>query len=353
MYAGRVKKTKMPESVPDAGDPERKRVLNVLAQRRYRRRQKEKIAKLEAQAKGVPSPLATTQESVDDDGEPQFESENSPVRYAASVYEDRSAVKEVPRNTDEAYFAKLDFDLATFPLEPMQNFNTFRHLPAPLLSPTLLPFTLDGALLPIPNLAVTRTFISIALTLNLIPQLYDPYHLHVLPALLPHSTAARQLPANLHPTFAQLTIPHHPMLDLLPWPSVRQKLICMLSLPSALRPVVAQEEEEEPGNTPRGMSIGGHGGGLGNYSSSILAGQRQSSAVVHLVHDLDDERDGCGLRVHGNTTTWSQGNEFVEDAWEVGELFFRKWWWCLDARVVEVSNALRAERGLGRLKMVP
>jgi hypothetical protein len=34
--AERRKKTKTPETVPDAGDPDRKRVLNVLAQRRYR-----------------------------------------------------------------------------------------------------------------------------------------------------------------------------------------------------------------------------------------------------------------------------------------------------------------------------
>lgn len=40
MPAGRVekkKKTKTPKEVPEPGDPERKRVLNVLAQRRYRR----------------------------------------------------------------------------------------------------------------------------------------------------------------------------------------------------------------------------------------------------------------------------------------------------------------------------
>jgi hypothetical protein len=34
----RMAKTKTPNDVPDPGDPERKRVLNVLAQRRYRKR---------------------------------------------------------------------------------------------------------------------------------------------------------------------------------------------------------------------------------------------------------------------------------------------------------------------------
>lgn len=36
MPAERRKKTQIPERVPTAGDPDRKRVLNVLAQRRYR-----------------------------------------------------------------------------------------------------------------------------------------------------------------------------------------------------------------------------------------------------------------------------------------------------------------------------
>ena len=35
MPAGRVQKTRAPRDVPDLGNPDRKRVLNVLAQRRY------------------------------------------------------------------------------------------------------------------------------------------------------------------------------------------------------------------------------------------------------------------------------------------------------------------------------
>lgn len=37
MPADRVQKSRSPKSVPDLGDPDRKRVLNVLAQRRYRK----------------------------------------------------------------------------------------------------------------------------------------------------------------------------------------------------------------------------------------------------------------------------------------------------------------------------
>lgn len=36
MLAGPSRKRKTPEEIPDPGDPDRKRMLNVLAQRRYR-----------------------------------------------------------------------------------------------------------------------------------------------------------------------------------------------------------------------------------------------------------------------------------------------------------------------------
>jgi hypothetical protein len=160
--------------------------------------------------------------------------------------------------------------------------------------------------------------------------------MHVLSASIP---ALASLPTNLHPVNAQLTIPHHPLLDVLPWPSVREKLICMLSLPSALRPPVAQEEDSDEVQSP-------------SYTSSTCRGARQSKAIIQLVQDIDDFQDGGGIRVHGNTTTWCEGNELVEDAWEVGDVFYRKWWWCLDQRVVETSNRRRRERGLGSLKMV-
>jgi hypothetical protein len=55
--------------------------------------------------------------------------------------------------------------------------------------------------------------------------------------------------------------------------------------------------------------------------------------------------------VHGNSTAWAEGNELREDAWEIGEVFCGKWWWCLEREVVEASNRRRRERGLPRLRM--
>jgi hypothetical protein len=189
---------------------------------------------------------------------------------------------------------------------------------------------MDGAILGVPTLGALRAFLHVAVAFDVVAHIYDRSYLHVLPPLTPAMAA---LPANLHPTAAQLTIRHHPMLDLLPWPSVREKLICMLSMPSAFRPPVAREDDEDE-----------------QLTSLQTRETKQSTAITRLVEDLDDTRDGVGLRVHGNSTTWSEGNELIEDAWEIGELFYQRWWWCLDQKVVDTSNRRRRERGLPRLK---
>ena len=54
------------------------------------------------------------------------------------------------------------------------------------------------------------------------------------------STSLEALPANLRPTEAQLSLPHFPVLDVLPWPSVRTKLIFLFSQPDHLRPPIAR-----------------------------------------------------------------------------------------------------------------
>ncbi|KAF2706424.1 hypothetical protein K504DRAFT_81001 [Pleomassaria siparia CBS 279.74] len=185
-------------------------------------------------------------------------------------------------------------------------------------SPVTFPLTLDGALLDIPHLPAIRAFGTIASALKVLDNFYDPFFLHVLPP-----THLSSFPPNLHPTPAQLAIPHHPLLDTLPWPSVRQKLICLFALPSALRPPIAQEDDPST--------------------------NAQGKAVMQIIQDLDDYEHG--VRVHGNSVNCGAPNELVEEAWEVGECFYKNWWWCLGGKVVEISNKRRGERGLGRLRI--
>jgi hypothetical protein len=114
------------------------------------------------------------------------------------------------------------------------------------------------------------------------------------------------LPPNFEPTAAQRMIPHHPLFDILPWPSVRTKLITIFSLPMQARPMIA----------------------------------RDPMALMQLVYDLDDSAEG--LRTTGSD--WRD-----EMNWEVGQKVFENWWFVLDRDIIRRSNALRERRGARRL----
>ena len=65
---------------------------------------------------------------------------------------------------------------------------------------------------------------------------------------------------------------------------------------------------------------------------------------MQLVNDLDDSTDG--VRIHGNMVGWNLGNELEEEAWEIGEVFYRNYWWCLDSKIIASTNRRRRARGL-------
>ncbi|RMZ82117.1 hypothetical protein DV737_g2216, partial [Chaetothyriales sp. CBS 132003] len=110
------------------------------------------------------------------------------------------------------------------------------------------------------------------------------------------------LPDNLRPTRAQLTHPHHPLLDLLPWPSVREKLVLIFSLPAEKRPPCAASP----------------------------------TALLELVYDIEDSAEG--VRIWGD-------DPCSDKSWEVGEKVFVNWWWALDRDVIRRSNEMRRARG--------
>ncbi|KAF2642831.1 hypothetical protein P280DRAFT_276508 [Massarina eburnea CBS 473.64] len=328
MPVERRKKTKTAEEVPETGDPERKRVLNVLAQRRYRQRQREKTAALEAQAKSqsAPQPFPRAQ-----DGGVQVIPEHS-TSSLESPPDDDEIVEEAVRSSADLGFPDMSFGQGALDMSLFDDFSLGSlPTPSPLSSswtgstasstcPPSFSFPLSSdAQLDVPILSAMRGFIAISTALNISSVIWDPDYLHTLPAVpLPN------LPWNLQPTPAQMTIPHHPMLDALPWPSVRERLICILSLPSMCRPPVAQDDGDP-------------------------CGTGQAKAIQRLTHDLDDFREG--VRVHGNVVGWNNSSELVEEAWEMGEMFYRNWWFCVDQKAVETTNRRRRERGLGALKL--
>ncbi|KAH6665224.1 hypothetical protein B0J14DRAFT_606727 [Halenospora varia] len=119
------------------------------------------------------------------------------------------------------------------------------------------------------------------------------------------------LPGNLHLTVAQLLVPHYLVIDVLPWPSVRTKLICLFSQPDQLRPPIA----------------------------------RGPIAVMLLMHALDDESEGLRVNLDMN------GHGYDGKSWEVGQAIFKDWWWALDYKIVSNSNRLRSIRGAPKLQL--
>ncbi|KAF2020894.1 hypothetical protein BU24DRAFT_487418 [Aaosphaeria arxii CBS 175.79] len=330
MPAERQKKT-TPQKVPGAGDPDRKRVLNVLAQRRYRQRRRERIAELEAKLNSTNSDTIRSNEISHADDLPDQ------CTLLPNAGQDAFDIEEIVRS--------IDIDVSLGPLDPgdiafTQSFdmttltttqNPPTYLPDLLPSstspssssstsptpPLNFPLTPDAFHLNVPILSAIRASSTIATVLGVSNHIWDPTYMHTLTTIPDPST-----PSNLHPTTSQMTIPHHPVLDILPWPSVREKLICILALPSALRPQVAREDD------------GGDG---------------QSKAVFQLIQDADDMNEGC--RVHATLLGWDGPNEMEEEAWELGEMFFRNWWWCFDGRVLASTNRKRRERGLLPLRV--
>ncbi|KAF2449417.1 hypothetical protein P171DRAFT_427612 [Karstenula rhodostoma CBS 690.94] len=340
---GRKTKTKTPSDVPQVGDPDRKRVLNVLAQRRYRERRKAKFATLQAQAQGAKSTTASsaTPDSVNESHGMQNpnafdQSEKLPnvSTVPGSLIDETEVIEEIIRDAmpqEESGFdltggfgqevfdfgaqllEDISFGLPASSLTSRSRGNTpgLTSSSSPSSSSSIDLLNPDGSLLEVPILATIRAFTTIANMLDIMDKVWNPGFTHTLPPIAPPG-----LPPNLHPTTAQMTIPHHPFLDALPWPSVREKLICMFSLPSMFRPPVAQDDEEE---------------GI-------------SKAIMRLVTDLDDYRDG--VRIHGNLVGWEASSELAEEAWEIGEAFYRNWWWCLDGKIIGITNRRRRERGL-------
>jgi hypothetical protein len=124
------------------------------------------------------------------------------------------------------------------------------------------------------------------------------------------SVPLADLPENLRPTEAQLLLPHCPAIDVLPWPSVRTKLICLFNQPEQLRPPIA----------------------------------RGSMAMVRLFQDLDDESEGLRIALDVD------GHGYDVKSWEVGQVVLKDWWWALDSAIISNSDRLRYIRGAPRLQ---
>lgn len=175
----------------------------------------------------------------------------------------------------------------------------------------------DDNVLEVPELDVLRASHAIGTRLQCVDRLLNPNSASIF--ISNDGTFTwHHLPANLQPTAAQLTLPHHPLLDILPWPKVRSKLIAMFSLPSSSRPVV-----ESIRHTTRQEGSG---------STELTPFQ--------LVCDLEDG----GVKIWGSDPS-------SEESWEVQQSFVDIWWWALDPDILRNANNRRRSRGESRIRL--
>ncbi|KAF5610001.1 DUF3425 domain protein [Fusarium subglutinans] len=345
----------------DEDAAERKRVLNVLAQRRYRGSslscnqaslrpdrhigEKKRLDRLKTKAAGS---------NESQNSEPQDETApNSEGRvskddiYAIPTLKSNlESNLSIPPTTDADILAGFDLNLTSWnPLgDPLQDLTFAPILPDPNIVPDYLPedhtggdsvinthhdlstdfagadMTMfidssplssspspsegqtfpDSYQLPLLQHTLLKAVMRIADRLNLKPDLWDLGGNSAFNTGT--ATPASLLPPSWKPTPSQVAIPHHPVFDLLPWPGVRERAIFILSLPDELRPPRAQ-------------------GAL---------------AIVNFAYDVEDTAEG--VRIYGDDP-YDPGN------WELGQVMFERWWFLFDNNIISTSNRWRRARG--------
>ncbi|KFY34666.1 hypothetical protein V494_06578 [Pseudogymnoascus sp. VKM F-4513 (FW-928)] len=304
--------------VPKRGDPDRKRVLNVLAQRRYRQRRQEKVHALERRSAATrassTNEIFLTNGSAGDLNQQCMDTSLVqaagdsfwPVSDGTSPSSDSTwnSLSSSTNSSPDGYPNDINgLDQFFFDLSPpLYNLNDFdSELQTLESSQYTFP---DDANLVVTELKVIKAGLEMATLLNCGESLWDP----TATRLFTSTTLSVTLPPDLQPTEVQGKIPHHPLLDILPWPSVRNKFIYMFSQPVERRPKAAQDP----------------------------------MALIKLQYDLEDSAEGVRIL-----------NEDCCDSknWEIGQVVFQNWWWALDRAVVEHSNKLRARRGAPPLQL--
>ncbi|KAI5921305.1 hypothetical protein F4810DRAFT_375036 [Camillea tinctor] len=333
-------------AVPDINEDalERKRVLNVLAQRRYRQRKKrskgrvayEDVGSDTLQLRSRPNNEEPSSGKLGENPPAGITSGNTGTAYNA--FDNLSITEPITLDIGSS----LDLGLSSsWPTESLESIlsdlssSTEEHnapgaspfsfqFPSALIDPTNLakqpsstPSDPDSAsplsfpdtyLLPVNELTLLRGFLRIADRLHCRSSIWD---LNATSPFLDGTHTAsslRCLPAAWRPTPSQATTPHHPVIDILPWPSVRERLLLILSLPEAARP----------------------------------PGAEGPLALVRFVYDLEDGAEGARI--------W--GSDPCEPgAWEVGQKLFERWWFVFDRQIIDRSNYWREMRGAAALRM--
>ncbi|KAI1170561.1 hypothetical protein F4777DRAFT_591869 [Nemania sp. FL0916] len=334
-------------AVPDINDnaTERKRVLNVLAQRRYRERKRQEKGRSRGTAESARQSGAGGDEAgshIQQDtsvSEPlTLEDEPSSLAYPNIVPTSDSSSASLDFIYNEAIDANIlaeiensrlnmnDFSLpplqaeeSSFEIEtttlgflgtvdPSTFLNSLSSSPSASHDSEITDMSFpDSYYLPVNELTLLKGFMRIAIRLRCnTTTIWDigansPFNdgTHTV-------QTTQELPQVWRPTLSQSNIPHHPVIDLLPWPNVRDRLIMLMALPEDARPPAAA-------------------GPLG---------------IAQLTYDLEDAAEG--IRIWGD-------NPCEPSSWEVGQVLLERWWFVFDRQVIEQSNHWRELRGAAAL----
>lgn len=158
----------------------------------------------------------------------------------------------------------------------------------------------DSYLLPVHELTLLKGIMRVAERLGCTEDLWSFTSQSPFPR--GGGTPSDQLPPTWQPTTTQILMPHHPFLDFLPWPSARDKVIGIFSLPETSRPPSAAG--------PMGL--------------------------LNLAYDMEDNSEG--LRIYGE-------DPYNPACWEVGQVLFQRWWFLFDRDIIATSNRWRRLRG--------
>ncbi|CEL06552.1 hypothetical protein ASPCAL09725 [Aspergillus calidoustus] len=307
-------------------DPQRRRTLqNRLNQRAHRRRLKAaKLAKLSDEAPGdkssdLPSPPVNREHAQDNDnGSPVHNASKSPSATSTSVavtgtpaatFSPSPAPPHSSPSTKQITFIELDRFKILGPTAPKCR-RALQHLES-FYRAEIAAGSLRTELL----LGLTRLNFLRALHANIDVLGYSAAEMHddaqspfgVPSAAKPGYSSVERLPVSLRPTPIQLSTPHHPWLDLIPFPQLRDNLI---RLGDALD------------DTQLCFDMSGRGSATG----------------------VPDKRLG---NAGGETGVIVWRDPWDPSGWEVTETFWRRWHWVLRdcTEVMRVTDSWRRVRG--------